>query len=77
EMSEDLEAFATSVKLHAAKKTFGSHLAEARQHHEPVYDACGVFGYMSKQWPDEFNDGAIATGKDWSVISVTGCSRGW
>ncbi len=77
EMSEDLEAFATSVKLHWSKKTCGSHLAEARQHHEPVYDACGVFGYMSKQSPDEFNDRAIATGKDWSVISVTGCSRGW
>lgn len=77
ETSEDLDTFATSVKRNWSKKTCGSHLAEARQHHEPVYDACGVFGYMSKQASDEFNDRAIATGKDWSVISVTGCSRGW
>ncbi|HDU1539544.1 TPA: hypothetical protein REW69_001083 [Klebsiella pneumoniae] len=50
---------------------------EPQRQNQAVYDAHGLFNYMSKQTPDEFNARAIATGKDWSVISVTGCSRGW
>lgn len=48
-----------------------------KQDVRPVYNAPKLFGYMLKNTPDEFNTRAIATGKDWSVISVTGCSRGW
>lgn len=48
-----------------------------RQDVKPVDDAMGVFGYMAKQTADEFNARALATGEDWSVLNVTGCSRRW
>lgn len=73
----EIEAYAESVMRYWLKKTPKNPNTRIEQDARPVYDAPGLFNYMSKQTPDEFNDRAIATGKDWSVISVTGCSRGW
>ena len=73
----EVEAFAEGVIRYWLKKTPKNPNTRIKQDARPVYDAHGLFNYMSKQPPDEFNARAIATGKDWSVISVTGCSRGW
>ncbi|AIA44408.1 TPA: hypothetical protein OZS84_004940 [Escherichia coli] len=73
----EVEAFAEGVIRYWLKKTPKNPNTRIKQDARPVYDAHGLFNYMSKQTPDEFNARAIATGKDWSVISVTGCSRGW
>lgn len=73
----EVEAFAEGVIRYWLKKTPKNPNTRIKQDARPVYDATGVLDYMSKQSPDEFNARAIATGKDWSVISVTGCSRGW
>jgi len=73
----DLEAFAEriiSYWLRVMPKVINSRI---KQDVRAVYDSGKLFSYMSKQNQNEFNDRAIATGKDWSVISVTGCSRGW
>ncbi|WP_214456333.1 hypothetical protein [Klebsiella quasipneumoniae] len=73
----EVAAFAERVIRYWLKKTPKNTNSRIKQDARPVYDATGVLGYMSKQSPDEFNTRAIATGKDWSVISVTGYSRGW
>ena len=73
----EVEAFAEGVIRYWLTKTPKNPNTRIKQDARPVYDVIGVLGYMSKQSPDEFNTRAIATGKDWSVISVTGCSRGW
>lgn len=73
----EIEAYAESVMRYWLKKTPRNSNTRIEQDARPVYDACGVFGYMSKQSPDEFNARAIATGEDWSVVTVTSCSRGW
>lgn len=73
----EIEAFAGGIIRHWSKKTPRNYQTNIKQDARPVYDAPNLFGYMSKQTPDELNARAIVTGKDWSVISVTGCSRDW
>lgn len=72
----EVAAFAERVIRYWLKKTPKNPNTRIKQDVRPIYDA-EVLGYMSKQAPYEFNARAIATGKDWSVISVTGCSRKW
>ena len=73
----DLEAFAERVVSYWRRvmpKVINSRI---EQDAKPVTDFRKLFGYMLKTTVHQFNVRAVATGKDWSVISVTGCSRGW
>ncbi|HDG7876058.1 TPA: hypothetical protein PCJ88_000429 [Klebsiella quasipneumoniae] len=73
----EVEAFAERVIRYWLKEMPKNISTRIKQDARPVYDAIELFGYISKGTPDEFNDRAVATGKDWSVINVTGRSRGW
>lgn len=74
---EEVAAFADGVINRWLKSIPKNPATRIKQDARPVHDAPGLFGYISKQSPYEFNARAIATGEDWSVVTVTSCSRGW
>lgn len=77
ETTSELQIYAGSIIRLWLKNTWRKQQTRIRQDARPVYYGTGLFNYMSKEVIDTFNERAIATGKDWSIISVTGCSRGW